>query len=392
MSKAAAVLGLLAAAFIVGGCCPRGATPGAVSPEEAELQLQIATDQVAPPPSDALLPKVAPIAERAKALGRGINLGNALDAPSEGEWGVTLRDEDFTLVAAAGFDHVRIPVRWSAHAKDAAPYTIDPAFFARVDWAVKSALAAGLRAIINVHHYDGITKEPDAHKPRLLGIWKQIAAHYQAQPDEVYFELLNEPNDALVAEKNNALIAELLDVVRATNPQRAVIVGSVQWNSVRGLPALKLPEADRNLIVTFHYYDPFDFTHQGAPWVKKENQTGIDWPGSVGTAENIAADFQQAVDWGTLHGRPLYLGEFGAFGIAEMGARERWTKAVVALADRHSLPFAYWELRSGFGAYDLVTGSWREPLLRALLPGPAAAPIVAPQAPTTPPPTPATTN
>lgn len=46
-----------------------------------------------------------------KILGRGINLGNMLDAPSEGEWGVTLDSAYFPLIKSAGFTSVRIPVR-----------------------------------------------------------------------------------------------------------------------------------------------------------------------------------------------------------------------------------------------------------------------------------------
>src|ERR1700681_3953301 len=51
-----------------------------------------------------------------RLLGRGINLGNALDAPQEGAWGVTLEADYFRLIQEAGFNSVRIPIRWSAHA------------------------------------------------------------------------------------------------------------------------------------------------------------------------------------------------------------------------------------------------------------------------------------
>ena len=42
-------------------------------------------------------------------LGRGVNLGNALDAPNEGEWGVTLKAEYFAKIKQAGFDSVAFP-------------------------------------------------------------------------------------------------------------------------------------------------------------------------------------------------------------------------------------------------------------------------------------------
>src|SRR2546423_13824394 len=75
-----------------------------------------------------------------KRLGRGINLGNALEAPREGAWGVTLKAEYFKAIKDAGFDSVRLPVKWSAHAPAEPPYAIDPEFAARVDWAIDEAL------------------------------------------------------------------------------------------------------------------------------------------------------------------------------------------------------------------------------------------------------------
>ncbi len=93
-------------------------------------------------------------------FGRGVNLGNALEAPEEGQWGVMLKEEYFDEIAAAGFDSVRIPVRWSAHADESPPYRIDAKFFDRVDWAIDQALKRHLTAVVNMHHYDGIFDDP----------------------------------------------------------------------------------------------------------------------------------------------------------------------------------------------------------------------------------------
>jgi endoglucanase len=360
--------------------CTRQAEPGVVTaPQAADEYLKTAE---------------GPAFDQARRLGRGVNLGNALDAPKEGDWGITLRDEDFALVAEAGFEHVRIPVRWSTHTANDSPFSIDPEFFARVKWAIDSALAAGLRAIVNVHHYEEMGTEPDAHKARLIGIWKQIAESYQGYPDTLYFELLNEPHDKLTPDKNNALISELLAVVRQTNPQRPVVVGGTEYNSFRGLPSLELPVSDPNLIVTIHYYDPYDFTHQGAEWANKKDQLGIDWPGQVGTQQNIAVDFNRAVEWARTHARPLYLGEYGAYEKAEFGARTRWTSAVVTEADARAIPSAYWELRSSFGLYDLEKKEWRRELLEAVVPSGGARSTSAPasNAPLQPSPQPGATS
>lgn len=344
--------------WLLGCASSRPAEPAVVSPASS----------VPPAADDYLKSAVGSAFDQARRLGRGVNLGNALDAPKEGDWGITLRDEDFRLVADAGFEHVRIPVRWSTHAASVAPFSIDPEFSARVKWAIDSSLAAGLRAVVNVHHYDEMNQDPDAHKARLLGIWKQIAESYQGYPETLYFELFNEPHDKLTPDKNNALISELLAVIRPTNPERSVVVGGTEWNSFRGLSSLEVPASDQHLIVTLHYYDPFDFTHQGAEWANKQDQLGIDWPGAVGTQENIAVDFNRSVEWARLHARPLYLGEFGAYEKAEFGARTRWTTAIVTEANARGIPYAYWELRSSFGLYDLQKQEWRRELLDAVLP------------------------
>ena len=113
------------------------------------------------------------------AFGRGINLGNALDAPQGRRWGVVLKEEYFQAIAAAGFDSVRIPVRWASHAASQPPYQIDPQFFARVDWAVRQALGRRLVAVLDNHHDDALVARPDGERARFLALWRQIGQHYQ---------------------------------------------------------------------------------------------------------------------------------------------------------------------------------------------------------------------
>jgi endoglucanase len=303
-----------------------------------------------------------------KKLGRGINLGNALDAPTEGTWGVTLKPEYFEAIKEAGFDTVRLPVKWSAHAKTEAPYSIDPDFAGRVDWAIERALANGLSIIVNVHHYGEMDTSPDKHLPRLIGVWEQIAARYKDRPAGVYFELLNEPHQELVGAKWNAAIPQVLRAVRKTNPTRPVIVGPGEWNAIRALGMLELPESDRNLIVTVHFYEPFEFTHQGASWVKGADKwKGRKWTGTDAEQAAIRKQFDKAAEWAKKHDRPIFLGEFGAFQAADMDSRARWTRFVVREAEKLGFSWCYWEFCSGFGAYDPQARGWREPLKAALL-------------------------
>lgn len=307
-----------------------------------------------------------PAEEANRRLGRGINFGNALEAPSEGEWGFRIEERYFDAIKQAGFDSIRVPVKWSIRAAKTAPYTIDPKFFERVDWVIENALKRDLNVVLNVHHYDEFYDHPDENAERFLALWRQIAPHYRDRSDRLYFELLNEPRNPLTPEKWNAMIPKALAVVRESNPNRMVIVGPGNWNNIDFLPKLELPKDDR-LIVTVHYYSPFHFTHQGAEWSEGADKwLGTKW----GSAEDEAAvrrDLDKAADWGKQHGRPIYLGEFGAYSKADMVSRVKWTKFVRSEAEKRGMSWAYWEFGSGFGAYDPATDKWREPLKQALV-------------------------
>ena len=300
----------------------------------------------------------------------GVNFGNMLEAPKEGAWGVTLKESYFATVAQAGFKTVRIPIRWSARAALEAPYTIDPVFFARVDRAVEAGKKKNLTLILDLHNYDALYLDPDSNSARFVALWKQIAEHYQGQPPSVVFELCNEPCKKLDAARWNALLAETLAVVRPTNPDRTVIVGPVQWNSIGKLPELVLPEGDPHLLVTVHYYDPMHFTHQGASWIEGADAwMGTRWNGTEAEKAAIDGALDKVVAWGQAHHRPMFVGEFGAYEKGPLEDRVRWTSYVARALGARGLSSAYWEFASGFGIYDPKADQWREPLLRALVPG-----------------------
>jgi endoglucanase len=303
-------------------------------------------------------------------LGHGINFGNFLEAPHEGDWGgQILADQDFALVKQAGFTTVRVPIAWAAHTARSADFTIDPAFMARIDWVVAEAQKYGLNAILDYHNDAALMKDPDGQAARYLAIWKQIATHFKDAPPTILFELLNEPNHQLDAPHWNALLARALVMVRADNPHRAVVIGPTHWNSPGDLKDLVLPENDRDIIVTFHYYNPLKFTHQGASWMAGADQwKNVTWNGTPAETQPITTDFDRAAVWGAIHHRPLFLGEFGAYEKGDMASRARWTTFVARSADARGIARAYWEFSSGFGAYDPVAQQWRQPLLQALLP------------------------
>ena len=303
--------------------------------------------------SDAGLPPavVAPTSD----LGRGINLGNKLEAPAEGEWGTPVEAWMLGTIAEGGFALVRVPTRWSAHADTVAPFTIDPTFLARVTWVVDQALAAELTVVLNVHHYQEIFRDPDGQQERFLALWRQIAAHFQDYPATLLFEVLNEPNTDLTPERWNALLPLALQVIRETNPERRVVVGTAEWGGIGAMDRLELPDDDR-LIFTFHYYEPFAFTHQGAEWVDGADEwLGTTWnPARDGAA--VQRDFDAVARWATEHDVTVLLGEFGAYSRAPLNSRSAWTAFVRREAERRGFAWTYWEFDAGFGAF--TDGQW----------------------------------
>jgi endoglucanase len=303
-------------------------------------------------------------------IGRGINIGNALEAPSEGEWGVTIRDEYFDIIKSAGFKSVRIAVCWSAHARAEKPYAIAPDFFKRTDEVITQALARGFVVILTMHHYRELYAEPSGHRERFLAIWRQIATRYKSYPAALLFEPLNEPQDRFGAAEWNHLIGELLPVIRETNPARTLLLGPVDYNDIRQLNALALPETDRNLIVSLHYYLPYQFTHQGAHWQPgSEAWLGTRWSGSEPEQRAIRDDFGVAAAWAKTNNRPICISEFGANSKADMESRARWTKSVANAAIERGFSFTYWDFCAEFfGLYDPQSKSWRKELLAAVIP------------------------
>jgi len=267
----------------------------------------------------------------AARLGRGIHLSSALDAPREGDWGVTLEDAYFQQVAKAGFQSVRVPIRWAAHAAAEAPYAIDEELLARVDWILKQARRHHLAVVLALHPDEELLRDPAAHRGRFLAIWQQVAARYQSQPDDVYFEPLGAASDsrvALDATAWNSLLAEAVREIRATNATRPVLVGPADTGAITALASLQLP-GDPRLIATLHYDSPREFTQQGAERVENSSQwLGREWPASEAEEQQAAADLAAARQWSTTHQIPIVLSSFGVSTQAPAEARARWMTAV----------------------------------------------------------------
>jgi len=332
-------------------------------------------DTYPPVPNDAAPGASASAAAAATAIGRGVNFGNMLEAPTEGAWGLTVSDDFIDKASAAGFNSVRLPVRWSNHASDEPPFTIDPVFLGRVESIVDRLLAKGLVVILNMHHYrqlDGDRLDPGelavadaAVDVRFVMLWEQLATHFRGRGSRLLFELYNEPHGRLNGEAWNVLAARALGVVRKTNPDRVVVIGPTSWNGAGDLRLLKLPN-DAHLIATVHNYAPFPFTHQGAEWVSPVLPVGVTCCSASQEAE-MTAPLDIAKAWSATKRYPVFVGEFGAYSKADEASRIDFNRTMRVVAEARGMSWTYWEFAAGFGVYDPATLSFRQGLLDSLL-------------------------
>jgi endoglucanase len=301
-------------------------------------------------------------------LGRGVNIiGYDPIWKSTGEG--RIQAKHFKLIKQVGFQHVRIDLHPFGYMGDAPDYTISPKWLETLDWVMEQCRKNELLVILDMHEFKAMGKDPVGMRPKFLAFWKQFAPIYKNSSSDVLFEILNEPNAEMDVDRWNTLFPEALRIIRETNPTRTVIIGPANSNGIERLCDLTLPEDDRHIIATCHYYSPMPFTHQGAPWSDKyRDKTGILWSGTKSEIADVKKDLQIAQDWAKQHNRPIYLGEFGAYDAGDLTSRVLYTETVAREAEALGWSWGYWQFDSDFIVYDIDKDTWVMPILHALLP------------------------
>jgi endoglucanase len=275
------------------------------------------------------------------------------------------KPKHFKIIKDGGFDTVRINLYGFKQMDE--QLMLAPTWFETLDKLVDAALEQNLNVILDEHDYELCSKDAPQCRDRVLAFWEQVAERFKHRPNNVMFEILNEPSRAMDT-KWNALHAEALGIIRKSNPSRNVIIGPAFWNNLGWLDKLELPANDRHIIVTVHYYEPHRFTHQGASWAPEYTKlSGIHW----GTPQDLAKidkDFDAVQAWSKKQDRPILLGEFGAYDKAPQEDRVKYTAAVARAAEKRGWAWTYWQFDSNFIVYDIDAGAWNEPIYRSLVP------------------------
>lgn len=329
-----------------------------------------------------------------KRLGKGINLGNSWDsdgsqwdvdgsktgAKGDCGWDNCIQDDDFKIIAEAGFNSVRLPVRWHIDS-DYKTHTVHPGRLAGVKEDIQLAIKNGLSVIVNFHHYttlndlggkagskdESAKKAFEAEKEHFLALWEQVAKEMDSFPDDkLVLEILNEPTIAS-ADIVNDLTLSAYEVIRKNAPKKTIMIEAYHAGKFADLEVLTLPK-DGNIIFSGHYYEPYEYSHEG--------HSNYACKGDLTYEVNMVKDLESYVSlanslYPDKNGGhvPMNMGEFGvAFGsrskCGESGPTDAkgslWATKAINAAEAKELSWHYWCFTScgGFEAYDRKNKKW----------------------------------
>lgn len=326
-------------------------------------------------------------------MGKGVNMGNTFEIKEE--WRQNWGEQWIEEYKNVGFETVRIPVGWGSawcpYTETTPPYSIDESWLNTIQKAVDWVLERGMCAIINSHHDDWVIgKETEGWddpyvKARFDSIWTQISRHFAGYPAELIFEIYNEPtNTEFECSDGNCMDQEdlddmhqtILNTIRKTNPKRYVIYGGLNWSKWYTIDDAAIPNDPVNnpghVIATFHYYEPYNFTHEGNGTTYLSRCT---W-GSSSDKADVNSDFDEVRQWADNNNIGLFVGEFAARNNGEdkpeCGTNERqsvlaWTHHVAKAAYSGNMAYTYW---GDGGHYDLkmrTEGQWDTTKVNSIL-------------------------
>lgn len=318
---------------------------------------------------------------RAQHLRHGINASEWFAQSSNysaRQTGAYTDDADIALMAQLGFDNVRLSI-------DAAPLTRslfgkDPSdFIGRLDHAVDQMLAKGMAVQIDIHPESDYKKSVSTTGDgvdRFVMLWRKLAAHYaDRNPDLVFFEIMNEPEDRDPYHWAGVQ-ARAAAAIREAAPKNTIIATGPNWSSIADL-LTQPPVADGNVIYNFHFYEPHEFTHQGASWggtwwiythdipypaTEDSMQKSLaEVPDAASRyalehywldhwdAHRIRLQVDAAAAWGKQHNVPLICNEFGAYRrVTDATSRMNWIRDVRTALEADGIGWTMWDYRGGF--------------------------------------------
>lgn len=339
---------------------------------------------------------------------RGTNVSHWLSqSEARGEMRrLHIQEEDFERLERLGFDFVRIPIDevqfWDEKGnKLPEAWTL---LTNALNWAGKHHL----RAIVDLHiirsHYFNAVNEggssantlftSEKAQQDLINLWYQLSDALKGYSNDwVAYEFMNEPV-ADDHEQWNQLVAKVHKAIRAREPQRTLVVGSNRWQGYETMKYLKVPQGDKNIVLSFHYYNPMLLTHYTAWWTPIGKYKGkIHYPGIMVTKEDydaapadikaelepytrqvwdinkIREDFRDAIAVAKKYGLQLFCGEWGIYENTDRELGYQWTKDMLTVFNEFNIAWTTWCYDADFGFWDQQHDCYKDKPLVDLLTG-----------------------
>lgn len=314
--------------------------------------------------------------ERAKSLDNGISISWLEQTWTPGILDSNvIKKSDFQLLRKLGFKSIRLPVAFAYFEAQHIPIET---VLIRVDAIVNACDKYGFKLIID-NHYGNINDNNYLEEtPKIIGLWRILTKRYlNKSPDKLFFELYNEPPHMNPGIWKDAAY-NIVTAIRKIDRQRTLIVGASNYNSMYELSRF-VRLADENIIYTFHFYEPFLFTHQGAEWIgDQESTTGVPFPYNGenfpklnpkakntpgesnynayridGNEQSIKDKLQIIKNWGNKYDVPLICGEYGVYNkYADPDSRCRYIKAVRQTLKELKIPGILWDYNTAFSIFN----------------------------------------
>ena len=320
---------------------------------------------------------------RAQHLRHGVNASEWF-AQSPGNYSTARTDSytddgDIALMAQMGFDNVRLsidawPLERSFFGRD------DTDFIGRLDHAVDQMIAKGMAVQIDIHPESDYKKRVSSSSDgveRFVMLWRKLAGHYaDRNPDLVFFEIMNEPEERDPL-RWAGVQARAAAAIREAAPKNTIIATGPNWSGIADL-LTQQPLPDGNVIYNFHFYEPHEFTHQGASWgspywiythdipyppTEDSMQKSLaEVPDTANRyafehywldhwdAHRIRLQVDAAAAWGKQHNVPLICNEFGVYRrVTPEASRMQWIHDVRSAFEADGIGWTMWDYRGGFG-------------------------------------------
>nr|ABW39341.1 glycoside hydrolase family 5 [uncultured bacterium] len=283
-----------------------------------------------------------------------------------------------------GADVIRLPIRMHSMTGGSPDYTIDPLLFKFLDMAVNWAEKYEIYIIIDNHSFDPVKNTENNIDKILIPVWEQIARRYKDRSNYIIYEILNEPHG--ISDSRWGEVQGLaIDAIRRHDTKHFIIVGGTEYNSIGKLSSIPAYKDDK-IICTFHFYDPYLFTHQGASWGGPPLLTtlaGVPFPydskrmpkvssqlSGTWIESSLKNDYKRASDPKTLYSTldkavsfsrernvPVFCGEFGVYMINSLNEdRVRWYEIVTTAIARRNISRTSWDYYGGFGVFNSESG------------------------------------